>query len=503
VTQFRLLGPLEAIADGRPIGLPGGKPSALLARLLLDADRVVSVEALVDSLWGERAPPSAQKVLQVYVSQLRKVLGAVQIETLAPGYLVRIERDEHDLGRFEALAEAARDTTDAVRRVELLDEALSLWRGTPLAEFREEPFAAPAARRLDELRLRAVEQRIEAQLELGQHARLIGELEALVEQEPLREWPRRQLMLALYRSGRQAEALECYREGRSLLVDELGIEPSPKLQELERAILRHDPGLDGSEARRAGPAHGSVICVGLHLHDLVAALCADGRELIIADIAGDAGELAERTAALERAREDLLARGLEARSVCFTSSAPGDDLARLAGEQDAELLVVSNGAAVPARVPCDLAIAPRSDLSFQADRPVLVPFGGGREEWAALELGAWLARAHGLPLRLVGAEASKERRDASRLLAGASLALQRFAGMTAEPRLVAAGAEGILAEPGSILVVSLPGGTLDPVRKVLIERSSIPILLVRAGLKPGGLAPDHTLTRFSWSLSDA
>jgi hypothetical protein len=350
--------------------------------------------------------------------------------------------------------------------------------------------------------LRAVEQRIEAQLELGRHALLLGELEALVEQEPLREWPRRQLMLALYRCGRQAEALARYREGRSLLVDELGIEPSPKLQELERAILRHDPGLDESEARRVGPVRGSVICVGLHLHELVAPLCADGRELILAEIMGDASELAERTAALERARGVLLARGLEARSVCFTSSAPGDDLARLAGEQEAELLVVSNDA-VPVKVPCDLALAPRSDLSFEADGPVLVPFGGGQEEWAALELGAWLARAHGLPLRLLGAEAGEERRDASRLLAGASLALQRFAGMTAEPKLVAAGAEGILAEEGSILVVSLPPGELDPARQALTERSSIPILLVRAGLKPGGLAPDHTLTRFSWSLSDA
>jgi DNA-binding SARP family transcriptional activator len=499
VTQFRLLGPLEAIADDKPLALPGGKPSALLARLLLDVGKVVSVEALVDSLWGERAPPSAQKVLQVYVSQLRKVLGAAQIETLAPGYLVRVEGNEHDLGRFEALSEAVRETTDAVRRVELLDEALSLWRGTPLAEFREEPFAVPAARRLEELRLRAVEQRIEAQLDLGQHARLVGELEALVEQEPLREWPRRQLMLALYRSGRQAEALERYREGRSLLVDELGIEPGPRLQELERAILRHDPGLDGSEARHAGPARGCVICAGLHLHELVAPLCADGRELIIAEIAQDAGELAERTAALARARDDLLTRGVEARSVCFTSSAPGDDLARLAGEQEAELLVVSNGG-VSAPAPCDLAIAPRSDLSFEADGPVLVPFGGGQDEWAALELGAWLARAHGLPLRLIGAEASEERRDASRLLAAASLALQRFAGMTAEPKLVPAGADGILAEEGSVLVTSLPNSELDPTRSALVERTTVPLLFVRAGLRPGGLAPDHTLTRFSWSL---
>src|SRR5205823_5126723 len=139
---------------------------------------VVSVEALVDSLWGERAPPSAQKVIQVYISQLRKVLGAGQIETRAPGYLLRAERDEHDLGRFEALAESARDVGDPARRAKLLGEALSLWRGAPLAEFRDQAFAPAAARRLEELRLRALEQRIDADLEFGEHARLVGELEA-------------------------------------------------------------------------------------------------------------------------------------------------------------------------------------------------------------------------------------------------------------------------------------------------------------------------------------
>jgi DNA-binding SARP family transcriptional activator len=498
--SFRLLGPLEAVAEGKSVALPGGKPKALLARLLLDAGRVVPIEVLVDSLWGERAPPSAQKVLQVYVSQLRKVLGAAQIETRPPGYLLRLEHDELDLGRFEVFAEGARDAGDLGRRVELLDQALSLWRGPPLAEFREEPFAPPAARRLDELRLGVAEQLVEARLELGEHALLVGELEALVEQEPLREWPRRQLMLALYRCGRQAEALALYRDGRRLLVDELGIEPSPRLQELERAILRHDPGLDRSSTQRV-LARGSVICVGQHVHELLAPLCADGRELILVELARDAGELSGRAGALERAREDLLSRGLEVRTVCFTSSAPGDDLARLAAEQEAELLVVSD-VSVPEGVPCDVAIAPRADLTFELHGPVLVPFGGGQEEWAALELGAWLARAHGLPLRLLGAEASEERRDASRLLAGASLALQRFAGMTAEPKLIAAGAEGILAEPGSILVASLPGGALDATRQALLELSTIPLLLVRGGLKPGGLAPEHTLTRFSWSLSD-
>jgi hypothetical protein len=307
-------------------------------------------------------------------------------------------------------------------------------------------------------------------------------------------------MVALYRSGRQAEALEWYREGRRLLVEELGIEPSPKLQELERSILRHDPGLDRSGARPA-PARGSVICVGSHLHELVAPLCADGRELILVELAADSGELAVRTAALESVRRALLDRGFEARTVCFTSSTPGDDLVRLAAEQESELVVVS-GDVVPEQASCDLAIAPRSDIPFDPEGPVLVPFGGGREEWAALELGAWLARAHDLPLRLLGAEASEERRDASRLLANASLALQRFAGTAAEPVLVASGADGILAESGSILVLSLPGGDLDPTRRALVQRSSVPVLLVRSGLRPGGLAPDHTLTRFSWSLSE-
>jgi hypothetical protein len=132
---------------------------------------------------------------------------------------------------------------------------------------------------------------------------------------------------------------------------------------------------------------------------------------------------------------------------------------------------------------------------------VLVPFGGGGDEWAAVELGAWLARAHGLPLRLLGVEAAKARRDASRVLASASLALQRFTGTAAEPVLVPPGADGILHETGSILVASA-GEELDSFRRELADRTTIPLLFVRAGLRPGGLAPDHTLTRFSWSLGD-
>jgi DNA-binding SARP family transcriptional activator len=438
-------------------------------------------------------------VLQVYVSQLRKALGPGRIETRAPGYLLRAERDEYDLGRFETLAEAARATSDPVRRAQFLAEALALWRGPGLEEFRREPFARPAARRLAELRLGALEARIEAELELGRHERLVAELETLVEEEPLREQLRRQLMVALYRSGRQAEALAAYRAGRRLLVEELGIEPSPELQDLERAILRHDPALAEPQASRAR-ARGSVIALGGHLADLLAPLGSDGRDLLLVELAGDAAELRERAAELEAVRTRLAERGVDVRTACFTSSDPEADLVRLAAEQYAELLVV--GAPLQGSAPCDVAVAPRPDLPFRPEAAVLVPFGGGKDEWAALELGAWLARAHGLPLRLLGAEARDGRRDASRMLASASLALQRFAATAAEPALVEPGPQGILGAEGAVVVASLPTAGLDATRQALVKRATIPLLFVRPGLRPGGMAPDRTLTRFSWSLGD-
>lgn len=499
--RYRILGPLEAPAE-----IPGGKPRALLARLVLEAGRAVPLEALVDGLW-EEGPASAHKVVQVYVSQLRKALGPAQIETRPPGYALQIGRDEHDLGVFERLTLAADETADLTRRAELLREALGLWRGAPLAEFRDEPFARPAARRLGELRLSALDRRIEADLGLGEHSRLVPELEALVEDEPLRERPRRQLMLALYRAGRQAEALQRYREGRRLLVEELGIEPSPLLQQLEQAILRHDPSL--AHHRRPQPRErGAVLALGSGLVDLLAPLCADGRELVVVEVAADAAELQERSRELERLRASLLERGVDARTACFTSSTPGDDVARLASEQEAELLVVSDPlapaalGALLATAPCDVAVDPAPGRALELADPVLVPFGGAREEWAALELGAWIARAHELPLRLLGTVAHGGRRDASRLLAAASLALQRFAGTTAEPVLLAPGPEGILAERGSVVVASLPESELDRTRRTVVERATVPVLLVRGGLRPGGIAPDRTLTRFSWSLSD-
>jgi YVTN family beta-propeller protein len=251
--EFRILGPLEIVDDGRSLALKGSKKRALLAILLLHANEVVSRERLIEDLWGERRPETAATALQGYVSQLRKTLepdsrrNPSVLVTRAPGYELRVDAESLDLKRFQLLAErgaralASGDTDTAAAT---LDEALSLWRGQPLAEFAAVPFALIETLRLDELRLSATEDRVEADLALGRHGSLIGELETLVAEHPHRERLCGYLMLALYRSGRQAEALDVYQRTRRALVEELGIEPGPMLQQRERAILNHDPSLE-------------------------------------------------------------------------------------------------------------------------------------------------------------------------------------------------------------------------------------------------------------------
>jgi DNA-binding SARP family transcriptional activator len=233
--EFRILGPLQVLDEGRELPLGGAKQRALLALLLLDPNRVVSRDHLIDELWHTDPPETARTALQVHVSQLRKLLGRDRIVTQAPGYLVRIEPNELDLDRFEQLSGA--------QTLESLREALALWRGAPLANL-EGSLAGPERARLEEARLLTLEQRIEAELALGRHAELVPELEGLVREQPLRERLRGQLMLALYRCGRQADALEVYRTGRRLLDEELGLKPDDELQRLERAILNHDPSLE-------------------------------------------------------------------------------------------------------------------------------------------------------------------------------------------------------------------------------------------------------------------
>ena len=252
--DFRILGPLEVSDTGREPVIAPGKQRALLAILLLHANEVVSSDRLIEELWGEQPPASAAKSLQVHVSRLRRALEGERangadsvVVTRGGGYLVRVGPGELDLERFERLLEEGSGALvegAPERALELLREALGLWRGPPLAEFAYDSFAQRDIAQLEELHLTAVEQRIEAELALGRHAQLIGELESLVELHPFRERLRGQLMLALYRAGRQTEALEAYRQARRALVDEVGIEPGQPLRELQRAILAQDPALD-------------------------------------------------------------------------------------------------------------------------------------------------------------------------------------------------------------------------------------------------------------------
>ncbi len=262
--DFRILGPLEVLRGDGSLPLGGAKQRALLAALLLHANEVVSSDRLIEELWGDHPPETGGKALQVRISELRKLLEPDRgrgepnrlLLTRPPGYLLRLEPEQLDLTRFERLWSEARDALgrdEAAGARAKLDDALALWRGGALADLAYEPFAQVEIARLDELRLAALEDRIDADLALGRHAEVVGELEARIAERPLRERLRRQLMLALYRSGRQAEALEAYRETRRVLVEELGIEPSRWLQELERAILTQDSSLDlkaGSSSAR-------------------------------------------------------------------------------------------------------------------------------------------------------------------------------------------------------------------------------------------------------------
>jgi DNA-binding SARP family transcriptional activator len=241
-----LLGPLVVSKGGQRIAVAGSKPRALLAILALEVGHVVSADRLVEELWPEEPPDTAAHAVQVYVSQLRKALGADAISTRRPGYVLELDPERIDVHRFARLAEQGRTALragDPIAAERALRAALALWRGPALADFTYEPFAQSEIARLEELRLVALEERVEADLELGRHAGLVSELEGLVHAQPLRERTRAQHMLALYRSGRQAEALAAYRRAREALVEEVGIEPGPALRELEAAILRQDQSL--------------------------------------------------------------------------------------------------------------------------------------------------------------------------------------------------------------------------------------------------------------------
>jgi DNA-binding SARP family transcriptional activator len=483
--------------------------------------------------------------VQGYVYQLRKVLGADAIVTRAAGYVVAVGADCLDLHRFEKLMDdgrAALEAGDAARAGALLRDALGLWRGPALADFELEPFAQAEIARLEELRLAALERRIEADLRLDRHLDLVPELETLVARHPLRERFRGQLMLALYRSGRQADALSAYRATREALVDALGIEPSRWLSALERAILVQDPALSAEPPKQPAPraaapeprAEGPILVVADDVRAtealirLAERLARDPpRELILARLVPDAGELPAAAHALEELRGGLAARAVPARVAAFTSAAPGDDLVLLGTEQEADLLLlgapaglVERGlpsqelARVLADMPCDVAaLAARgdADLDITPGSRVLVPFGGAEHEWAAVEVAAWIARAYGARMALLGTQAdpASGRRDASRLLARAALMIQRVAAVPTEPELVAPGTAGVLraAEGAALVVVGLSPRWreegLGATRLAVLRDAPVTSLLVRRGLRPGAIAPRATLTRFTWTAEHA
>jgi len=352
---------------------------------------------------------------------------------------------------------------------------------------------------------------------------------------PLRERLAGQLMLALYRSGRQAEALGAYQDARRVLVEEMGLEPNPALQRLEKAILAQDPALDPppSPTGASAPAPERAILVApldAESIDSLLALAAPlatepPRELITARAldTSEQTELARVTDDLRARRESLVEQGIAARVAAFTSPQPGKDIVRLATEQSVDLVLVdARPDALGKRLlggrvgevlrasPADVGVLVAGGTSVVLDRPVLVPFGAAEHDWAALELGSWLARASGAPLRLLGAlsdSARSDSRDASRLLADASLLVQQFAGVVAEPLLTAPGPDELLraAEGAGVLVVGLSerweGEGLGPIRTRLTAEASAPIVFVRRGMRPGGLAPSETRTRFTWSMA--
>jgi YVTN family beta-propeller protein len=267
--EFRVLGSFEVVDRDGPLALGGPKQRAVLAVLLLHRGEAVSSDRLIDEVWCEHPPASANKLVQGYVSNLRKALDDGRLVTEGRGYALRVEPDETDVDRFEALVAKGRgalERGDALTAAAVLRDALGVWRGPALSDFAYEPFAQAEITRLEEARLAAFEDRVDADLASGEHTRLVGELEALVREHPLRERLRGQLMLALYRSGRQADALETYRVARARLVDELGLEPGPELRELERGILAQDPRLQApprpSGLARRAQRGGALIMLG-------------------------------------------------------------------------------------------------------------------------------------------------------------------------------------------------------------------------------------------------
>jgi WD40 repeat protein/DNA-binding SARP family transcriptional activator len=351
--DFRLLGPLEVVGDdGLALSIGTGRQRALLALLLLRANQVVPSDRLVEELWGESAPPTAHKMLHNQVSALRQALGRNgRLETHGSAYRLNVRRGERDIDRFEELAASGRAQieTDPDAAAEKIRQALDLWRGPPLSDLSYERFAQTEIARLDERRWTAFEARVEAELALGRHADLVSELEAAAAERPLREHLHGQLMLALYRCGRQAEALEAYRIARRTLVEEIGVEPGPELRALQQAILAQDPALDrppGAEELPTALAGGSPILAGrerelAELTTLLAGACEGQGGVVL--VSGPRGIGKTRLAA-DLAREALPRRMAVVYTSAGTPPREAHAAIRRAGESERPALLIVDDA---------------------------------------------------------------------------------------------------------------------------------------------------------------
>jgi DNA-binding SARP family transcriptional activator len=354
VAQFRVLGQLEALADGRPVDLGGARQRAVLAVLLAHANQPVSTERLVTEVWGADAPPTATKTAQVYISRLRRTLGDDSLETTPGGYVLRVASGAVDVDEAELLRERARDAGPREAGT-LLREGLDLWRGPAYADLRYEPALQGEIARMDELRLSMLEERVEADLAAGHTTDLAPELQTLAREHPLRERLRGSLMLALYRSGRQADALDVFADGRRLLVDELGLEPGPELRELERAILTQDPAIAGPPrsprlpARRRG---GALVALG-------------GALLAVAAVGG---------IALVLGRDGSAARLVETPPRALVGLDPSTGDTRVVARLPADPVALAAGKRALWAASADTKMLTRIDLGSPAARRVALPF---------------------------------------------------------------------------------------------------------------------------------
>jgi DNA-binding SARP family transcriptional activator len=516
VLRFRVLGPFQVEDDHGPLPLGSARRRALLALLTLNAGRVVAVDRLIDALWGEAPPRTAAHVLHVYVSDLRHVVPDQVLVTAPPGYLLRVPADAVDLSDFERLlarahAAFARDPAGAVADV---DAALALWRGPVLDDLASEGFVRVEAQRLEELRLTARELRAAAALALPDGPDLVPELQALIVEHPYRERSHALLMRALATSGRQAEALDVYAKIRNRLADELGIEPGAELQAAQAAVLRQ-------EVAPTSPPAGVVIALAAEPRrlralaragELVAA--ASRRELLLVAALDSERPPADLPAAGASAASAVRPVAVPARSAAFRSRDVARDVAALAAEQDADLVVLDAAGQVgPAGRLSDRLLRILTGLTADValligdpparHPPYAVLFGGSEHDWAAAELAALLTRAAGASVRIIGTFTEED--DASRLIARVGLAVQRAIGVPVEPVLVEPTTTGLLnALAGTTPIIGLSerwqSQGLGWLRHHLGQ--TMPgTLLSRRGVRPGLLAPSTSSTRFAWSAT--